>query len=120
MCIIFLYRGTIPGRELYSRYFIVVFPLLDSSTAPVGYFTVSFVEKVPSRYTSSVIFAGGLDQEEVLSTRLDDRDRMDGIGESLIESPLFRIFKENPLQLGFYLESITTGNIANTVECFPG
>lgn len=45
-----------------------------------------------------------------MTSRLEDCTRMDEVEESLTENPFFPVFPENPLKLGFYLESITTGN----------
>lgn len=74
---------------------------LSLSDCPVGYFRVSYLERVPSRYTSSVSFRSGT-QESILPSRIDDHIRRQGVEESLIESPSYRIFLNNPLQLGFF------------------
>ena len=84
----------------------------------MGYFTTLFVERVPSRYTNSVSFRCGMDQASILTSRIEDCIRMNEVEESLTENPFFRVFSENPLKLGFYLESITTGNFFHFVYMF--
>ena len=59
------------------------------------------MEKVPSRYTSSVSFRSGT-QESILSSRIDDYIHRQEVEEPLIESPSYRIFLDYPLQLGFF------------------
>lgn len=69
---------------------------------------IMFSEKVYSRYSSNVSFRS-LDQERVLTSTIDDYDHMHEVEDSLLENPLYRIFPENPLQMGYYLDSTTTG-----------
>ena len=84
---------------------------------PEGYFTVSFVERIISQYTTNVSFRSGMTQDSILQSRLEDRDRMYEVQESLSDNSSYRLFPENPLQLGFYLETITTGDSAKTTAC---
>ena len=83
--------------------------LPDPPIPPVGYFYISFTEKMPSRYTNNVSFRSGLSQGSILSVRIEDDLRMHEVEESLQQNSYFRVFSENPLQRGFYLDSITTG-----------
>ena len=58
--------------------------------APIGYFCTTFAERVPSRYTDLVSFRSGMEQEEVLSSRLgDDYARMKEVSDSIVEHPHF-------------------------------
>ena len=57
-------------------------PIFTSSDPLVGYFSVSFIEKMYSRYSSKVIFRS-LDQQYILTFRTDDRE----VEESLMENP---------------------------------
>ena len=84
---------------------------------PEGYFTVSFVERIISQYTTNVSFRSGMTQDSILQSRLEDRDHMYEVQESLSDNSSYRLFPENPLQLGFYLETITTGDSAKTTAC---
>ena len=66
---------------------------------------------VTSEYSSLASFRSGINQITIVSSRLDDVGRMDEVGESLLEKPDYRIFPENPLQLGFFLDSIGNGKV---------
>ena len=79
--------------------------LPDPPIPPVGYFDISFTEKIPSRYTNNVSFRSGLSQGSILSARIEDDLRMHEVEESLQQTPYFRVFSENPLQR----DCITTG-----------
>lgn len=50
-----------------------------------------------------------ISQEEILSFKLEDLDRMQGVLDSLQKKPLYRVFKGNSLRMGYYLDSITQG-----------
>ena len=76
---------------------------------PDGFFTVEFVEMVISKYSSLASFRSGMNQTTIVSSRLDDVGRMNEVEESLLEKPDYRIFSENPLQLGFCLDCIGNG-----------
>lgn len=78
---------------------------------PDGFFKVDFVEMVLSRYSSNASFRCGMDQVAIMSSRLDDIGRMHEVEESLMENSFYRIFSENPLKLGFFLDSIGNGKI---------
>ena len=52
-----------------------------------------------------------LDQKRILTSRIYDDAHMHEVEDSVIENPFYRIFPENPLQLGFFLESITPGEL---------
>ena len=72
-----------------------------------------FLERVVSQYTSNVSFRS-TDQEGILASRIEDYGRRNEVEASLLENPSFRIFPENPLQMGFFLESIIPGK----QDCF--
>lgn len=93
--------------ELY-----VTFPwiLSDSPTPPVGYFDITFVVTTTSRYSEKVTFRS-TSQGDLLATTLEDVDRMHEIRDSLVDNPHFRIFSENPLQLGHFLGTISVGKL---------
>lgn len=89
-------------------YFVQMFCTpVQYSQPPEGYFCLWFLEKIPSRYTSAFSFKSCL-QEDIVC-RLDDDDRMHEAEESMIDSPYYHIFPENPLHHGFYLSSIGIG-----------
>ena len=73
-----------------------------------------FLEVVHSEYSSLVSLRCGMSQSSILSSRLDDRDRMDEVSDSLSANPDYRLFPENPLMLGFYLNSVRNGKLAST------
>lgn len=66
--------------------------------------------KVESRYTNSVSFRS-IGQGDILSTRLDDLDRRHEVSHSLEENPSYRVFPENPLHMGYFLDSICIGTV---------
>lgn len=82
----------------------------DCIEPPTGYFVVTFVGRTPSRYTKNVSFRS-MNQEDILATRLEEDDRRHEVSDSLIENPHFRVFAENPLHLGYYLDRISVGKI---------
>ena len=64
---------------------------------PEGYFSVVFIEKIASRYTSGFSFRSGLQEDNVCRSLHDDPDRMYEAQESMKIQPNYRIFPENPL-----------------------
>ena len=73
---------------------------------PPGFFRVEFIEKKKSRYAQKYSFRCGLTQEELLCYHWeDDKDRMFEVRDDVASTPLlqFRVFPENPLKFGFYL-----------------
>ena len=79
---------------------------------PHGYFHLSFMGKTASRYRSAFSFRSGLLQQDIVCSYLHDNpDRMQEAKDSMVDNPTFRIFQENPLHLGFYLDSIGTGDL---------
>ena len=68
------------------------------------------MEKICSEYSDKVSFRSGLSQSAILSTRLmEDPDCMHEVEDTLLTNALYCIFPENPLQYGFYLNSIGNG-----------
>ena len=55
--------------------------------------------------------------EVLLSSHINDQDRMDEVSDSLSANLDHRIFPENPLMLGFYLDCVRNGKLANTTSC---
>ena len=80
-------------------------------------FDVQFLEMVHSEYSSLVSLRSGMSQSSILSSRINDQDRMDEVSDSLSANPDHRIFPENPLMLGFYLDCVRNGKLANTTSC---
>lgn len=86
--------------------------MYTASEVPEGYFDVTFLEMTHSRYSSKAVLRSGLSQECALSTsQLCSPDLNHEVEQSLIEVPLYRLFPENPLKMGFYLYSIGNGII---------
>lgn len=50
-------------------------------------------------------------QDRILSGRVDDHDKMYEIGCSLSKCDCYRLFSDNPLHMGFFLDSISGGEI---------
>lgn len=67
------------------------------------------MQKTTSRYRKEFSFRSGLLQEEIVSRRSQDPDRMDEAQGLLADQPIYRVFDENPLDLGFFLEHIGDG-----------
>ena len=72
---------------------------------------------VHSDYSSLVSLRSGMSQSSILSSRINDQGRMDEVSDSLSANPDYRIFPENPLMLGFYLDSVRNGKLANITPC---
>lgn len=75
---------------------------------------MTFLEKIHSHYSSNVSFRC-FDQGHILTSALDDHDRMHEVEDSLLENSLYRIFPENPLHFGFFLDTITTGKLCYSI-----
>ena len=84
---------------------------------PEGYFDVKFLEMVHSEYSSLVSLRFGMSQSSILSSRINDQGRMDEVSDSLSANPDHRIFPENPLMLGFYLDCVRNGKLASITSC---
>ena len=80
---------------------------------PVGYFVVAFVDRSQSKYGSKKwSFRTALSQEDILCYHLgDNHDRMHEVQELVATTPgvQYRVFAENPLHLGHFLESLSDG-----------
>ena len=75
----------------------IILPFL----VPPGYFFVSFMERVKSRYKNSYIFCSPLSQAECLS-RIDPEMKIDDIN-------CYNTYYFNPLHEGFFIESVARG-----------
>ena len=80
---------------------------------PEGYFKVYFVDRIESKYSKKISFYTST-QDRILSSRLDDHDQMYETQCSLSESDAYRLFPDNPLHMGFFLDRIF-GNLQVTV-----
>jgi len=64
------------------------------------------MEKTALQHRSTYVFRSGICQDEIVCRCLrDEPDRMHEAQASMVDQPNYRIFCENPLQLGFYLFS---------------
>ena len=78
---------------------------------PEGYFNIFFIEKVFSAYDDTKVSFSTTTQDRILSGRVDDHDKMYEIGCSLSKCDCYRLFSDNPLHMGFFLDSISGGEI---------
>ncbi len=79
--------------------------------APDGFFCVNFLEIVRSRYRKAVSFKHGATQHEILSYgqeqgREEKQEIVDYLSTALDEK--YHLFNENPLEFGYYLDTITS------------
>ena len=83
---------------------------------PDGYFRVEFAKPRYIEFSDKHTFRFGLTQEDIVCSHLnDDLDRMHEAQALLVASPeaQFRLFPENPLKMGYFLESIEDGMLFN-------
>ena len=75
---------------------------------PAGFFIVEFVEIFRSTYASTYSFCTGRSQEDIVCSRLDDPDSMYQYQmlRDECEGEYYRIYDQNPLHLGFFLNVI--------------
>ena len=78
---------------------------------PEGHFNIFFIEKVFSAYDDTKVSFSTTTQDRILSGRVDDHDKMYEIGCSLSKCDCYRLFVDNPLHMGFFLDSISGGEI---------
>ena len=70
---------------------------------------MEFVETCESRYAPTYSFCCGRTQEDILCLRLDDPEQLHYYQELRDEYQgdiSYRIYDQNPLQLGFFLSTI--------------
>lgn len=80
-------------------------------SVPDGYFKVTFMELIRRK---AVSFRNGMTQQEVLtSSRWEEVDRRVEILDYLADHPEseYEIFDENPLDFGYYLDTISATGI---------
>ena len=78
---------------------------------PDGYFSVTFLDMTLSSYSLNAVLHGGLSQSTILLTSQHCYfDLMHEVEGSLTENSCHRVFPHNPLQMGFYLDTIGDGN----------
>ena len=83
---------------------------------PEGHFNIFFTEKVFSAYDDTKVSFSTTTQDRILSGRVDDHDKMYEIGCLLSKCDAYRLFSDNPLHMGFFLDSISGGEIE--AECY--
>ena len=87
-------------------------PSMHGADPPESYFDVAFVEVTPSRYAPTSVFHAGLNQVSLLSTsRHCDIDLNHEVEESLCEKQDYRLFLDNPLKMGLFLDTIGNGDV---------
>lgn len=70
------------------------------------------MEMTPSRYASKAIFRTGKSQASLLSTSKHCAvDLNHEVEESLCEKQEYRVFLDNPLKMGFFLDTIGNGMV---------
>ena len=82
----------------------IYFPCI-ACEPPDGYFQVTFLEMTLSRFSSNAVLRCGMSQAAVLSSQDSDADEEDQAGNQQ-----YRLFADNPLKMGFYLDSIGNGD----------
>lgn len=82
-----------------------------SSSVPTGYFSIVFLGGVESEYSSNTSFRS-TDQEGILTSHAY-YGRRNEVEQSLLDNSDYRIFPENPLKMGFYLENIIPGKFSS-------
>lgn len=82
-----------------------------TSAPPEEYFRFSFMKQTQSKYTQKYSFRSGQTQEDIPAWELDDVEEMYRVRDLVASTHgvHIRIFKQNPLHLGFYLYSIEEG-----------
>lgn len=74
---------------------------------PEGHFNIRYIGKYFSEYSDDVGFKS-MGQDVILSHHLhDDDDKMYEVQCSLAQSDTYRLFSDNPLQMGYFLDSIS-------------
>ena len=63
--------------------------------------------RIFSEYDMQKVVFSSYTQRRILSERLDDHDYMDEIRSSMVECEEYRLLKDNPLHMGFFLDSIS-------------
>ena len=84
--------------------------IMQSFKAPDGFFNVTFLEVIRSKYRKAVSFRHGATQQEVLtSPKWEEEDRRHEVQDFLVDHPSgYYLFDENPLDFGYFLDTITS------------
>ena len=107
---------SVPGYSIVnlmfcSPVFMISFLHIPLIEEPAGYFIVEFVEICKSRYAHTYSFCCGRLQEDILCSRLHDEPQLMQHYCELQDGTPYRIYNQNPIDLGFALSTIKQGGM---------
>ena len=100
------------GKLKFSHLFILSFMNLYN----IGYFRIGFIQRKYYKPAGKYTFRSGLTQEDIVCSHANDNvARIYEVQESIVAYPEaeFRLFPENPLHMGYFLDNIEDSEYYN-------